>query len=164
MFSVEQTRYFLHYERMWHLILFSLEKPRLRGKLIEFFKIVNGFTNRDPINLLKINDSTRPRNNGSTLKCRQVHSDFTKFFFTNAVVRDWNKLPPSVKLKYIYGSKLRKSVALVLIFVTSALEPVAEGSSLPRDTGPEWQPGYHSLPSATARSQLLAWRRVSTQC
>ncbi len=25
------------------------------------------------------------------LKCRQVHSDCTKFFFTNAVVRDWSR-------------------------------------------------------------------------
>ncbi len=37
----------------------------------------------------------------------------------------------------------------------SALEPVA-GSPLPGNTGPECQPGYHSLPSATARSVLLA--------
>ncbi len=39
-----------------------------------------------------MNDSTRTRNNGAKLKCRQVHSDCTKFFFTNAVVRDWIRL------------------------------------------------------------------------
>lgn len=83
-------------ERLSELNLFSLEKRRLRGQLIECFKILNGFTNVDPTTLFEIDDTTRTRNNGAKLKCRQVHSDLTKFFFTNAVVRDWNKLPPSV--------------------------------------------------------------------
>ncbi len=39
---------------------------------------------------------TQTRNNSMKLKCRQVNSDCTKFFFTNIVVREWNKLPPSV--------------------------------------------------------------------
>ncbi len=34
--------------------------------------------------------------NGIKLKCRQVNSDCTKFFFTNVVMCEWNKLPPSV--------------------------------------------------------------------
>ncbi len=83
-------------ERLPHLNLFSLAKRRLRGKLIERFKILNGFTNVDPTKLFVMNDSTRTRNNSAKLKCRQVHSDCTKFFFTNAVVRDWNRLSPSV--------------------------------------------------------------------
>ncbi len=82
--------------RLSHLNLFSLEKRRLRGKLIECFKILNGFTNVDPTKLFEINDSKRTRNNGAKLKCWQVHSDCTKFFFTNAAVRDWNELPPPV--------------------------------------------------------------------
>ncbi len=45
-------------------------------------------------------------------------------------------------------------VASVLIYVTLALEPVAGRSPLSRDTGPERQPGYHSLPSATASYDL----------
>ncbi len=82
-------------ERLSHLKLFSLEKRRLREKLIQCFKILNGFTNVDPTKLFEIDDSMSKRNNGANLKCRQVHSDCTKFF-TNAVVGDWNKLPPSV--------------------------------------------------------------------
>ncbi len=86
-----------HYEeRLSHLNLFSLEKRRLRGKLIECFKILNGLTKVDPTKLFVMNDSTRTRNNCAKLKCRQVHSDCTKCFFTNAVVRAWNRLPPSV--------------------------------------------------------------------
>ncbi len=82
-------------ERLPQLNLFSLEKRRRRGKLIECFKTLNCFTNVDPTKLFEIDEATRTRNNGARLKCRQVHLDCTKFFFTNAVVRDWNKLPSS---------------------------------------------------------------------
>ncbi len=61
-------------ERLSHLNLLSLEKRRLRGKLIECFKILNGVTNVDPTKLSETNDSTRPRSNGDELQCRQVHS------------------------------------------------------------------------------------------
>ncbi len=71
-------------------------RGREGGKLIERFKILNGFTYVDKSKLLMIDDTLQTRNNGIKLKCRQVNSDCTKFFFTNIVVRDWNKLPPSV--------------------------------------------------------------------
>ncbi len=85
-----------HEERLSHLNLFSLEKEKkkLRGKLMECFKVLYGFTNVYPTNLFEMDDSTRTRSNGAKVKCRQVHSDCTKFF-TNAV-RDWNRLPPSL--------------------------------------------------------------------
>ncbi len=75
-------------ERLSLLNLFSLEKRRLRGKVIECFKLLNGFT--------IVDDSSRTKNNGAKLKCKQVNSDCAKYSFTNAVVRDWNRLPPSV--------------------------------------------------------------------
>ena len=81
-------------ERLVNLNLFTLRKRRLRGKLIECFKILKGFTNVDFDKLFLIDDTSRTRNNGHKLKCRQVRSDCTKFFFTNDVVREWNKLPP----------------------------------------------------------------------
>ncbi len=65
-------------ERLSHLNLFSLETRRLRGKLIECFKILNGFINVDPNKLLLMDDSTLTRNNGAKLKYRQVNSDCTK--------------------------------------------------------------------------------------
>ncbi len=85
-----------HEERLSHLNLFSLEKRRLRGKLIECFKVLNGFTNVDGTKLFVVDDSSRTRSNGANLTCKQVNSDCAKYFFTNGVVRDWNKLPPSV--------------------------------------------------------------------
>ena len=83
-------------ERLASLNLFSLEKRRLRGKLIECYKILKGFTNVDANKLFSIDNSARTRSNGVKLRCKQVQLDCTKFFFTNDVVREWNKLPPSV--------------------------------------------------------------------
>ncbi len=83
-------------ERLPRLNLFSLEKHRLRGKLIECFKILKGLTNVDANKLFSTEDLSRTRSNGIKLRCRQIKLDCTKFFFTNDVVREWNKLPPSV--------------------------------------------------------------------
>ncbi len=43
-----------------------------------------------------INGTLRTRNNGRKLKCKQVNKDCTKLIFTDVVVLEWNKLPPSV--------------------------------------------------------------------
>ncbi len=83
-------------ERLARLNLFSLEKRRLRGKIIECLKILKGFTNVDASKLFSIDNTSRTRNNRIKLICKQVQLDCTKFFFTNDVVREWNKLPPSV--------------------------------------------------------------------
>ncbi len=83
-------------ERLASLNLFSLEKGQLRGKLIECFKILKGFTNVDASKLFSVDDTSRTNSNGVKLRCKQVQLDSTKFFFTNDVVREWNKLPPSV--------------------------------------------------------------------
>ncbi len=67
----------------------------LRGKLIECFKILKGFTNVDANKLFSIDDLSRTSNR-IKLRCRQTELDFTKFFFINDVVREENNLPPSV--------------------------------------------------------------------
>ncbi len=66
-------------------------------KIIECFKILKGLTNVDARKMFSIDNTSRTRSNGVKLRCRQVHLDSTKFFFTNDVVREWNKLPPSVE-------------------------------------------------------------------
>ncbi len=83
-------------ERLASLNLFSLEKRQLRGKLIECFKLFKGFTNVDPRKLFSVDDISRTRSNSLQLRCKQVQLDSTKFFFTNDVVREWNKLSLSV--------------------------------------------------------------------
>ncbi len=83
-------------ERLARLSLFSLEKRRLRGKIIECFKILKIFTNVDASKLFSISSTSRTRNKGIKLRCKEVQLDCTNFFFTNDVVREWNKLPLSI--------------------------------------------------------------------
>ncbi len=52
--------------------------------------------NVDANKLFSIDDLSRMRSNGMKLRCRQIEHDCTKFFFTNDVVKEWNKLPTSV--------------------------------------------------------------------
>ncbi len=81
---------------MARLNLFFLEKQRLRGKIIECIKIFKGFTNVDASRMFSIDNTPRTRSNGVKLRCKQVQLNCTTFFFTSDVVREWNKLPPSV--------------------------------------------------------------------
>ncbi len=45
---------------------------------------------------LSIDNTSRTRKNGVKLRYKQVQLDCTKFMFINDVVREWNKIPPSV--------------------------------------------------------------------
>ncbi len=98
MFNTEQQICFLHYKTnparkgCYIYTGFLLKNHCLQGKLIECFKILNSFTSVD---LFVTDDSTQTRNNGAKLKCIRVHSDYRKFFYTNAVIWDWNRLPSS---------------------------------------------------------------------
>ncbi len=46
--------------------------------------------------MFSIDNTPRTRSNGIKLRCKQVQLDCTKLFFSNDVVREWNKLPSSV--------------------------------------------------------------------
>ena len=83
-------------ERLKKLNLFSLEKRRLRGDLIQVFKYLNRFNNVDHGNMLELHTNQRTRNNGRPLKEKRCHTDIGRRFFSNRVVRHWNKLPAEV--------------------------------------------------------------------
>ncbi len=55
-------------ERLARLNPFSLEKRRLRGKLIECFKILEGFMNVDAHKLFSVDELSRTRSNGIKIK------------------------------------------------------------------------------------------------
>ena len=83
-------------ERLRELNLFSLEKRRLRGKLIECFKILRGFTNMEIEGILTIAPELPTRGNGLKLRGHRVNLDVTKYFYTNDIVDKWNSLPENV--------------------------------------------------------------------
>ena len=87
----------LSYEdRLKRLDLFSLQKRRLRGDLIETFKILKGFDKINPDLLFQVDNTTVTRGNGMKLRVKRCNTEIRKAFFTVRVVEHWNKLPASV--------------------------------------------------------------------
>ena len=80
-------------DRLEELKLFSLTKRRLRGDLIEVFKIMKGFDNLDMNKYFEIDRSNQTRSNGYKIIGKRFQSHEAKFFFFNRVVNVWNRLP-----------------------------------------------------------------------
>lgn len=86
----------LNYERrLEQLNLFSLEKRRLRGQLIETFKILKGIDNIDYRNIFTLCES-QTRSNGWKLELKRFNTSQCGDFFSYRIPTYWNKLSPDV--------------------------------------------------------------------
>ena len=86
-------------ERLRKLKLPSLRYRRLRGDMVETYKIVSGiYDKRVTKDLLPTHTSTQHQTRGHSRKLAKNRSrlDIRKHYFTNKVVEDWNSLPDSV--------------------------------------------------------------------
>ena len=83
-------------ERLRKLKLPTLAYRRLRGDLIEMFKIATGLYERDTCQVLVDLNERTSRGHKYKLKKSHVRSDIRKFSFKERVVNPWNSLPSAV--------------------------------------------------------------------
>ncbi|MBN3305245.1 GTD2B protein, partial [Amia calva] len=83
-------------ERLRELNLFTLEQRRLRGDLIQVFKIMKGVNHIKPEELFHISRDTCTRGHKWKLGYKAFKTENSRRFFTQRVVTIWNKLPNNV--------------------------------------------------------------------
>lgn len=83
-------------DRLKELNLYSLSKRRLRGDLIEVFKIIKGIENVNYEKYFTIDTSNTTRGNGYKIVGKRFRTNEAKYFFFNRVVNIWNGVPSAV--------------------------------------------------------------------
>src|SRR6266496_6123561 len=76
--------------------LISMEKRRVRGDLIQVFKMLKGKDRVDFNKFFKIQPLNRTRGHNCKLVKQRSNLDIRKYFFSQRVVNTWNSLPQAV--------------------------------------------------------------------
>ena len=98
-------------ERLRKLKLYPLEQRRLRGDLIETFKILSGKERIDPAIFFRAASSKNLRGNSKKLYKQRSRLLLRQNFFSQRVVNYWNSLPNavveanSIQFKYLHFKK-----------------------------------------------------------
>ena len=80
-----------YYDNLERLKLTTLVTKRVRGDLIEVFKIIKGFEEVDSNIFFKITSSTNLRGYSIKLYKHHLRLDTRKYFFSQIIIDMWNK-------------------------------------------------------------------------
>ena len=80
-------------ERLKILDLYSLERRRERGDLIETFKILKGLENVDREKWFNLSGNVNLRGHRLKIEKPRARLNIRKFFFSHRIVNAWNRLP-----------------------------------------------------------------------
>src|SRR5882757_7759717 len=90
---IEGFRHMSYTERLSQTGLISMEKRRVRGDLIEVFKMLSSKDGVDFINFFEIQSYNRTRGHNCRRVKQRTNLDIRKYFFSQRVVNMWNSLP-----------------------------------------------------------------------
>ena len=94
---LRQCRQMTYQERLNYLNLYSLKGRRMRGDLIETYKMFNGFTDIDPYTFFEPANTDRTRNSENKVLIKHHRTNRMKNVFSHRVAPHWNSLPPNYK-------------------------------------------------------------------
>lgn len=93
---INDCRNLCYEKRLKYTGLTTLSERRIRGDMIEVFKILKGFTKVNFNTWFKLSDNNRTRGHRYKLEKSRSRLDIRKHFFSQRVVNAWNKLPSEV--------------------------------------------------------------------
>ena len=93
---IQECRGLKYKERLTRCRLVSLEKRRVRGDLIETFKIMKGFEKVNYNSFFTLNNLGRTRGHNLKMVKSRNTLELRRNFFSQRVVDEWNSLPQEV--------------------------------------------------------------------
>ena len=93
---IDECKSYSYEDRLKFTGLSTLEARRIRGDMIEVFKILKGISNLDSASWFQLANNRRTRGHRLKLVKKRSRLDIRKHFFSQRVVNDWNSLPEIV--------------------------------------------------------------------